>query len=179
MAEGSYDRKTGRYWREVREKALAELAELRAERDIKESELEMLNLEIVNLEQAVSSLHPLGSDGTQIMAVGLRIKGIADMGLADACRAILQHAPTYRTAREIRDSLRDSGYRLEQHSNPLASIHGVLKRFVEAKEVELLETEGKSRYRWKGNVITVTPEPAKLKIETFAPTVRVKKAKKN
>jgi hypothetical protein len=155
MAEGSYRRKTARYWQEVRESALAELAELRAQRDIKESELEALNQEIVRLEQAVSSLNPLTSNEHVTFHVGVRVEGIASMGLADACREILKQSPTYRTARGIRDSLRDSGYNLEQHSNPLASIHGVLKRFVEAKEVELLETEGKSRYRF----VTKSPKP--------------------
>jgi hypothetical protein len=153
MAEGSYRRKTGRYWIEVREKALAELAELRAERDIKESELEILNQEIVRLEQAVAGLSPLASDGIDMMTVGIRVEGIANMGLADACREILKQSPSYRTARGIRDSLRDSSYNLEQHTNPLASIHGVLKRFVEAKEIEQLETEGKTRYRWKGETV--------------------------
>ena len=158
MAEDSYQRKSGRYWMEVHERALAELAELRAQRDIKESELELLNQEIVRLEQLVSSLSPLASDADHVIHVGIRVEGIADMSLADACREILKQSPTYRTARGIRDSLRDSGYNLDQHTNPLASIHGVLKRFVEAKVVELLEAEGKTRYRWIGERPIITRE---------------------
>lgn len=172
MTEGSYRRKTGRYWIEVREKALVELAELRAERDVKESELELLNQEIVRLEQAVSSLSPLASDGGHVFHVGVIVEGVADMSLAEACREILKQSTTYRTARGIRDSLRDSGYNLDLHSNPLASIHGVLKRFVEAGEVEHLETEGKSRYRWKTNV-TATPETARLEPKGSAPDIHV------
>ena len=149
MAECSYKRKSGRYWIEVRENALAELAERRAERDLKEAELEVLNQEIVRLEQAVAGLSPLASDGSEIVHVGVRVEGVADMNLADAIRAILKHSPTYRTARGIRDSLRDSGYNLDHHTNHLASIHGVLKRLVDSGDVEPLESEGKTRYRWK------------------------------
>jgi hypothetical protein len=59
------------------------------------------------------------------------------------------------TARGIRDSLAVSGYNLEQHSNPLASIHGVLKRLAERGDVEQLEAEGKTRYRWKEKTVTI------------------------
>jgi hypothetical protein len=141
----------------VRETALAELAELRAERDIKASELEILNQEIVRLEQAVASLSPLASDGEDVMHVGIVVEGVAKLNLADACRAILKHNPTYRTARGIRDSLRDSGYNLDQHTNHLASIHGILKRLADSGEVEQLESEGRTRYRWKGSAVVTGP----------------------
>ena len=177
MAEDAYKRKSGRYWNGVRENALAELAELRAERDVRQSELELLNQEIVRLEQAVSSLTPLAADEDHVIHVGIVVEGVAEMNLADACRAILKHNPTYRTARGIRDSLRDSGYNLDQHTNHLASIHGVLKRMADSGEVEQLESEGKTRYRWKGSVATATPETATLKIQTFPPDVRVEPIK--
>jgi len=144
---------------QVREAALSELAERRAERDIKESELEMLNQEILRLEQAVASLSPLASDGVSVMHVGIVVEGVAEMNLADAIRAILKHNPTYRTARGIRDSLRDSGYNLDQHPNHLAGIHGVLKRLVESGEVEQLESDGKTRYRWKGEFVSAVFGP--------------------
>lgn len=158
MAEGIYRRKDADYWRKVEETARERLAELRAERDEKEAELEAMGQEIVKLERLVESLYPLAVEVTVSgRPPALKVEGVADLGLADALREILKQGNSYRTARGLRDSLEASDYRLEQHSNPLASIHGLLKRFVERGDVEQLETEGKTRYRWK-----VVPAPVSL-----------------
>ena len=47
------------------------------------------------------------------------------------------------TARAVRDSLEISGYNLKQHGNPLASIHGVLKRLADSGEAEQIEAGAK------------------------------------
>lgn len=48
---------------------------------------------------------------------------------------------------EIRDALETSKYDLSQHSNPLASIHSVLKRFVASGEAQAIETGNKTSYK--------------------------------
>src|SRR5262245_26501877 len=60
------------------------------------------------------------------------------LGLTDACRLVLKNATHPLTALEVRDRLLSIGVDLEKHSNPLASIHTVLKRLHEAGEL----TEG-------------------------------------
>jgi hypothetical protein len=57
------------------------------------------------------------------------------MGLTDACRLVLRNANQPLTALEVRDRLTSIGVDLEKHSNPLASIHTVLKRLHGAGEL--------------------------------------------
>jgi len=151
--ESSFERPDGKYWREVYETALERLAALRAERDILDAKLEELTLEIVRFEKAVSTLAPLTSDGSRLAVAVPTVDGIADLGLADACREILKQDPQYRTARGVRDSLIASGYDIQQHTNPLASVHSVLKRLAEKGDIEELTAEGKTRYRWKQPIV--------------------------
>jgi len=57
------------------------------------------------------------------------------LGLTDACRLVLRNATQPLTALEVRDRLSSIGVGLDRHSNPLASIHTVLKRLHEAGEL--------------------------------------------
>ena len=148
--EGDFDRPDGKYWIKVYETALERLAALRADRDVLDARLEQLNKEIVRFEKVVDTLKPLASDGIYVATVVPTVENVEGLGLADACREILKQNPQYRTARGIRDSLIGSGYDITQHTNPLASVHSVLKRLAEKGDVEELEAEGKTRYRWKG-----------------------------
>lgn len=74
--------------------------------------------------------------------------------LADAIREVMSRGGTLadiarghlgRTPREVRDELRTLRYDLTQHTNPLASIHSVLKRMEEGGE--LLSHEDPQRGR--------------------------------
>ena len=57
------------------------------------------------------------------------------LGLTDACRLVLRNAVTPLTALEVRDRLAAIGVDLGKYSNPLASIHTVLKRMHEGGEI--------------------------------------------
>jgi hypothetical protein len=57
------------------------------------------------------------------------------LGLTDACRLVLRNAVTPLTALEVRDRLAAIGVDLAKYSNPLASIHTVLKRMHDAGEI--------------------------------------------
>jgi hypothetical protein len=57
------------------------------------------------------------------------------LGLTDACRLVLRNATQPLTALEVRGRLASIGVDLDRHSNPLASIHTVLKRLHEAGEL--------------------------------------------
>jgi hypothetical protein len=43
----------------------------------------------------------------------------------------------------------ESGYDLSQYTNPLASIHTILKRLVKSGEVEGTVRDGELYYQWK------------------------------
>jgi len=57
------------------------------------------------------------------------------LGLTDACRLVLRNAVAPLTALEVRDRLVSIGVDLEKYSNPLASIHTVIKRMHEGGEL--------------------------------------------
>ena len=135
------------YWKKVLDNARRELEEMRASRDELEEQLNDLNGQIVQLEQLLNSLEPIASEAPQETMI--TVEGIADLELADAIREVLKQSAQYRTPRGVRDSLRVGGYDLDQHTNALASIHGVLKRLVSSREVEQLDRKGKTYYRWK------------------------------
>jgi chromosome segregation ATPase len=134
-------------WKKVLESARHDLDELRANRDELEIELNEVNGQIVQLEQLVASLQPMASEVPQEAAI--IVEGVAELELADAIREVLKQSDQYRTPRGVRDSLRSSSYDLDQHTNALASIHGVLKRLVSSREAEQLESKGKTYYRWR------------------------------
>jgi hypothetical protein len=55
-------------------------------------------------------------------------------GLADACRTVLrQNAGKSMSPIEVRDAVDKAGYDLKKHTNPLASIHSVLRQMAESK----------------------------------------------
>jgi len=57
------------------------------------------------------------------------------LGLTDACRLVLRNAAVPLTAVELRDRLVSVGIHLDKYSNPLASIHTVLRRLHETGEI--------------------------------------------
>ena len=148
------------YWKKVLQSAQKQLGAKRTERDTLETQLNTVNTEVVQLEQLVQNLIPLATEEPHDSTI--RVEGVSDLELADAIREVLQQSAEYRTARGVRDSLRVSGYDLDQHPNALASIHGVLKRLVSSGEVQPLNAKGIDYYRWKADADTLT----KAKTET-------------
>jgi hypothetical protein len=127
------------------------IAELEKERDSRQLEVDGLNIQIAQLELVLSTLAPLVEDVRAELRDQLFVAGVADVKLAEACRGVMRAGPAYRTARGVRDVLEWSGYDLSRHKNPLASIHGVLKRLAEAGEIEEAEINGSTRYRRKAS----------------------------
>jgi hypothetical protein len=67
-------------------------------------------------------------------------------GMTDSIRGILAEAKEPLSAAEIRDRLAAMGFDLNSYSNPLATIHTVLKRLVESGEAEMKEADGAKRF---------------------------------
>jgi hypothetical protein len=127
--------------------ARAEREKLRDEQrklDLERAELEM---QIIQLDETIRGLALLSGDVTvdQIQP----IKGLDKLGLADACRKILAANDRYMTPSRIRQELIAADYDLSKQSNPLASIHAILKRFKESGEAESLRVAGRNGFRLK------------------------------
>ena len=149
------------YWMGVFETARRRLEELRERRDTLDAEREEVNLEIVQLEQVVNNLTPLIAEVSADTLPLFLLKNPNEISLADACREVLKNYNRHMTPIEIRNTLELVGYNLRQHSNALASIHGVLKRMAESGEVEQLTHDVLgTMYRWKKPAATGTPLPA-------------------
>lgn len=153
------------YWKKVLRSAQEELEAKRASRDRLQREVSALDAEVVQLEQLVQSLQSLTTEEPQDDAI--RVEGVADLELADAIREVLNQSASYRTPRGIRDSLKISGYDLDQHPNPLASIHGVVKRLVASGEAIATKVKGADYYRLRS-------EPSGIKTKDEIDKLRVR-----
>ena len=70
-------------------------------------------------------------------------------GFTDSVRNVLRGVPSQAlTAKKVRDLLRGAGFDLSSYTNPLASIHTILKRLADRGEVEVIESNGEVHYRW-------------------------------
>jgi hypothetical protein len=64
------------------------------------------------------------------------------ISLADAIRIVIRSAGRPINALEIRGRLKDLGYDVDQHENPMASIHTALRRMEENDEITPREWDG-------------------------------------
>jgi hypothetical protein len=84
------------------------------------------------------------------------------LGLTDACRMVLKAAGHPLTVTEIRMQLEAMGFELSRYSNPLSSIHIVLKRLCRAEEAKFApRAHEKPTYAWKRPVKIIAFESAR------------------
>lgn len=84
-----------------------------------------------------------------------KVEGLlaAPPGFTDSVRGVLRNNPGYSAnATGVRDMLIRSGYNLSAYTNPMASIHTILKRLAERGEVDTSVSGGELYYRWKQDV---------------------------
>ena len=75
-------------------------------------------------------------------------------GFTDAIRMVLSNNPSHSAnAIHVRNLLEKSKFDLSGYSNPLASIHTILKRLAKQGEVTVDVVNGEPFYRWKGDVV--------------------------
>jgi hypothetical protein len=73
-------------------------------------------------------------------------------GFTESVRNILKaNAIRPATALAVRDMMAKAGFNLRAYSNPLASIHTILKRLAERGEVTTSMNDSQTCYRWKAN----------------------------
>jgi hypothetical protein len=90
---------------------------------------------------------PEGERAAQLQKLAEMVAG--PPGFTDSVRNVLRNVPSQAlTAKKVRDLLRGAGFDLSSYTNPLASIHTILKRLAERREVEVSESNGEVHYRW-------------------------------
>jgi len=95
-----------------------------------------IDIRLAQLMQAIGSLSQL-CNMKPAVEFGL--------GLTDACRMVLKAVDHPLTAAEIRLKLETMGYDTSHFSNPLGSIHVVLRRLCRAGEASVA---GKNTFAW-------------------------------
>ena len=88
-------------------------------------ELARLEAEAAALRQTIAAIAPLIGEASP------------SSGLTDAVRSILAKAREPLTASEIRGRLIEMGFDMKSYSNPLATIHTILRRLTESDEVRV------------------------------------------
>lgn len=149
-------------WKQTLYAARKEYNELIQQRDDIDSrqadldlEREKLETRIVQLQKTIDSLSEMVGENPLVRRLAGKggLSGRYDnLKLAEAVRKVLQSADQYWTPINVRDALQAQQYDLGGYTNPLASIHAVLKRIFEAGEAfRLAGQDGKAMYRWKSS----------------------------
>jgi hypothetical protein len=111
---------------------------------------EDLDLKVAKLHQFIRATANMLPDEDRVVFIAKvdQLAGDA-VGLTDAVRNTLKAAPSkWFAATTVRDQLLASGFNFHGYtSNPLASIHAVLKR-LKSSEAETTTIEGVAVYRW-------------------------------
>jgi hypothetical protein len=94
--------------------------------------------------------------------------GIREVGLTDAIRKVLEHAPAGMTPKDVRTKLQDLEYKKFPAQNPLAAIHGIFTRLEKAGEIEPTQPDHKA-YRWIPPIERIAGSTPLDAIEIFNP----------
>ncbi len=90
---------------------------------------------------------PEGERAAQVQKLAEMVAG--PPGFTDSVRNVLRNVPSRAlTAKMVRDLLRGAGFDLSSYTNPLASIHTILKRLAERGEVDASERNEEVHYQW-------------------------------
>jgi hypothetical protein len=123
-------------YRRALEAAIKEYEGLKAQRDAVETRL-------AQLRQIISTL-------SQLCDLPAAPEAPPELGLTAAVRSVLRASMAGLTPVDVRDRLGSFGIDPAAYSNPLASIHVVLKRLTAAGELWSYRTpDGKQTYVWK------------------------------
>lgn len=133
--------------------AIKELSDLMERRDELDILREELNARITKIRRGALALSSLAGEEPQKVKVDyphLFPELIpSDTGLTDAVRKVLQASDSYMTPVKVRAALQSTGYDIDRYKNILASIHTILKRLTEAKEVIQGADNDVTAYKWR------------------------------
>ena len=140
-------------YREAFEASMQELKTLLNEREELESMRKLLDQRIEKLRQVAVGLGGICGENIETISgkwpeLGSE-KATEITGLTDAIREVLAtHSQNYLSPIHIRDLLKERGFDTNKYKNVLASIHTVLKRLRNQKDVVDASSEGKVVYKW-------------------------------
>jgi hypothetical protein len=126
-------------YREIARKIQTELEEL----EIQQEEIER---HIARLRQTLVGLAPLCEPQNDALIAGFK-QLMDSLSLSDAVRQILQATNGPLAPTEIKQRLIVMGKDLSTQKNVMASIHSLLKRLMESKEIE--SKDSGLTYQWK------------------------------
>jgi len=98
---------------------------------------DMLQIRIARVRQSIAALSSLCDEAPT-----------TDLGLTDAVRSVLRGSVEALAAAEVKERLAALGLALASHVNPLASVHTVLKRLVQAGEARSTKGYGGKTVYW-------------------------------
>jgi hypothetical protein len=139
---------------------------------LKEATIERSKLtkQIKRFEDAARSILATTEDEEEIATYQEQLDDIIEpTGFTDAIRKVLQAANgDAMTAMEVKDALPGIGFPLSGYSNPLASVHTILKRLGKVPilyNVDVVTKDGKAAYRWTSPTERMVQDMARRAME--------------
>jgi hypothetical protein len=126
----------------------AEESRLTEQRTALELELGEVNTRLEHVKGALRHLSPLaGETFTETNNYG---EDLSEFGITDAVRHVVRSAPKEGlTPGDVIKVLGERGFNLSKYSSPRASVHKILTRLIDAKDVERVKDEsGQSPYKY-------------------------------
>lgn len=138
-----------KFWKKALQNATEQYQACKTRLDALDVERTEIQEEMQRLEKLIAHVEPFTTEyGFDVMErFVMEYEPPPESTLSDAIRIVLYQAQRYMTPIEIRDVLEASKYDLTRHPNPLASIHGILKRWDESGDVAMVQSGNKTAYR--------------------------------
>jgi|SRR5689334_6259350 len=157
-------------YRKLLDSEAATLRKLIGERKTLKNRLESINDEISRLREGVMGLAALAHVDLKVDYPDITTEAVkADIGLTDAIRTVLKESQLeFMSPSNVREALFvDEIYPIHQHKNPLASIHSVLKRLVDADQVVTATDQdtGKTVYAWADSYVAINTKLRESEVE--------------
>ena len=106
--------------------------------------------QLAGTETGIRSILALHEDEDVMPYLGQLDEILRPEGFTDAVRKVLSASTEPLTPAEVRERLPSAGFSLEGYSNPLASIHTILKRLARTESVNEVVKKGKTAYEYTG-----------------------------
>jgi hypothetical protein len=107
-----------------------------------------IDRQLAGVEVGIRSILALHNDDEVIPYLERLYEIVRPEGFTDVIRKALRSTGEHLTANDVKDMLPNLGFTLDGYSNPLASIHTILKRLQKSGEVVLGIKEGRAAYKW-------------------------------
>jgi hypothetical protein len=129
----------------IADEHLAKLTSLREQKEQIEQDIK------ATTEMIRAAVNMMPEDDKAKYARDLQQVQLKEIGLTGAIRSLLQqNSRVFLAPLEIRDILQQKGFDFSAYtSNPLISIHSILKRFKPSEVEKKLYMDGVTGYRWK------------------------------